>query len=687
MRVRMLIAAVVMAVGCLWSATALAAPGWTPATTFPTPADTTGLPVSIAYQTGGTATVAYLEFSASPLHTVLHVGVIPPGGSYQEQIRIASTPSAVPIQVVLAEAPNGAAAVAWTSLLGTNFSNDPCTYAAAYRPAGSATWSSPTTLGTDSVKGCGSVQPAIAADGTAAVGVTHVDPALPAPGGDRIDVALLSPPGTWGAPVRISSTTKNSLELGLGFDSHDDVTAAFDVSVAAGKYTLVSTNRSFATGTWDARQNLTHSDANAFVYINGAQPMDVAADGSAVVSFQYIRSPSPDQVVNAVTRSGETGAWTTPVDLTPGGGPNNDASAPLASKISGDDEAYLLYGTFASSTNDLCVGALRAHVGGSFGAPHCISPVGFGNPSGGISFLGNDPYFAWAAKQFPSDQYSVQATRWLDGAAQPDPPTTLEGPSATELDFGSLVPDRDGGVAAFWPNAAHALRVSAFDAGGPNLTSAAVPSTGVVGRPVSMSAAFVDLWTGLGAGPSWSFGDGTSASGAQVNHTYTQPGTYAITATVADGFGNTTSSKYVITITSAAPVLSDVSQSARKWSERKHKRHGHKKAPSVGTTFKFTLSEPASVELVFTHKVGGRIVAHKCKAQTRHNRKHKRCTFTSTAGTLAVSGHTGVNIVNFKGGLPHHHKLHAGSYKVAITATEAGQRSATDTLSFRIVSP
>src|SRR5207248_3130444 len=124
----------------------------------------------------------------------------------------------------------------------------------------------------------------------------------------------------------------------------------------------------------------------------------------------------------------------------------------------------------------------------------------------------------------------------------------------------SLVPDQDGSVAAFWINAAHALHVSAFDAGSPNLTAAAVPSTGIVGRPVSMSAGFVDLWSGLGAGPSWSFGDGASGSGAQVDHTYTQPGSYPITVTIADGFGHTTGSKYAITIGSAAPVLSDVSQ-------------------------------------------------------------------------------------------------------------------------------
>ncbi len=53
---------------------------------------------------------------------------------------------------------------------------------------------------------------------------------------------------------------------------------------------------------------------------------------------------------------------------------------------------------------------------------------------------------------------------------------------------------------------------------------------------------------------SWSFGDGTSGSGAQVSHTYAAPGAYTVKVTADDGLGNTTSSTYSITVVPAAPV-------------------------------------------------------------------------------------------------------------------------------------
>ncbi len=65
---------------------ALASPGWSAPGNFPLPAKEPGslgqIDYQIAYQAGGTATIAYLEvISLAPLQTVLHVGVLPPGGA------------------------------------------------------------------------------------------------------------------------------------------------------------------------------------------------------------------------------------------------------------------------------------------------------------------------------------------------------------------------------------------------------------------------------------------------------------------------------------------------------------------------------------------------------------------------------------------------------------------------------
>jgi hypothetical protein len=227
----------------------------------------------------------------------------------------------------------------------------------------------------------------------------------------------------------------------------------------------------------------------------------------------------------------------------------------MAAGVSPTGEAYVLYRFQGVSSGDDCVGAVRAAAGGGFfSEPLCVSPTNFEPGAGGVAFLGDDVYFAWSGQPDGGGSYVAEGSRWLNGSSLPDSFTNLDAP-AKSIGLDELVPDEDGSVAAFWSSeitpGETELRAAAFDAGAPNLVSAAVPAGAVAGTPVAMSASFVDLWSGLGEAPSWSFGDGSSASGAQVSHTYSAPGTYTVTVIARDGLGNQASSTYQIKI---API-------------------------------------------------------------------------------------------------------------------------------------
>jgi Domain of unknown function DUF11 len=138
------------------------------------------------------------------------------------------------------------------------------------------------------------------------------------------------------------------------------------------------------------------------------------------------------------------------------------------------------------------------------------------------------------------------------------------------------------------------------------------------------------------------------------------------------------------------PAVAGLSQSANKWRENNKlaqitKKKKPKKQPPVGTTFGFSLNEPAAVRLDFTQRAAGRKVSKKCVPVSKKNRKKPKCARTVIAGTLAFNAHTGANRVRFAGRLSATKKLTPGRYTLTITATSAGLRSTPRSLSFTIV--
>jgi DNA-binding beta-propeller fold protein YncE len=285
---------------------------------------------------------------------------------------------------------------------------------------------------------------------------------------------------------------------------------------------------------------------------------------------------------------------------------------------------------------------------------------------------------------------------------------TNTGEGVSEFDVGAggvLTPMTPANVSA----GASPAGIALLPDQGPVAVLAATPAA--AGDPTTLDASGSSTSDGGPATYSWSFGDGSSATTSTpiTTHVYPAAASYNVTVTVTDDEGCSTNfvftgqtaycngrpaaSKTVavtVPLFATSPVITSVTQSASKWRENNTLAHisakkKNKKKPPVGTTFSFSLNEPARVTLAFTQSVGGRKVGKKCVAQTKKNKKKHSCTRTSVAGALTFSAHAGRNHVRFAGPLTAQKKLKTGVYTLVITASASGKHSTPKTLHFMIV--
>jgi YD repeat-containing protein len=86
----------------------------------------------------------------------------------------------------------------------------------------------------------------------------------------------------------------------------------------------------------------------------------------------------------------------------------------------------------------------------------------------------------------------------------------------------------------------------------PPVANTGGPYSGVVAQNIPFSASGSYDPDGSIASYSWNFGDGGTASGFSLTHTYSSPGTYPVTLTVTDNLGAQTSATTTASITTAA---------------------------------------------------------------------------------------------------------------------------------------
>jgi hypothetical protein len=134
----------------------------------------------------------------------------------------------------------------------------------------------------------------------------------------------------------------------------------------------------------------------------------------------------------------------------------------------------------------------------------------------------------------------------------------------------------------------------------------------------------------------------------------------------------------------AALVLTGMSQSHSRWRERlRGTTTSHRASVPLGTTFSFSLNQPARVRFAFTQVLGGRKAGRRCDLGKKRGR---RCELLIARGALVLAAHAGMNAVRFSGSLRRGRSLPPGTYRMAVIATNAaGQRTPPATLAFTIV--
>lgn len=160
----------------------------------------------------------------------------------------------------------------------------------------------------------------------------------------------------------------------------------------------------------------------------------------------------------------------------------------------------------------------------------------------------------WASSA-SSNSLVRAAVRPSGGAFGPIATLSPTGDGADQTD---VAVDPQGNAAAVWVDfnpldKSTRLVTNEYDGTSPSFGTVSVPSTADAGVLVAMSASASDDWSQPTIG--WDFGDGQTANGNAVSHTYAKAGTYTVTATATDGGGNTAVVTRGVTVPVVVPPL------------------------------------------------------------------------------------------------------------------------------------
>jgi PKD domain-containing protein len=334
-------------------------------------------------------------------------------------------------------------------------------------------------------------------------------------------------------------------------------------------------------------------------------------------------------------------------------------SGPLTStlEVSNSVIAGFLHDVRREAGSDLTINWSRLATTGS------VQPSGANNTSAQPNFLDPDNRDYRLAAGSPLIDAGDPA-----GLAADEPTTDLNRSPRVVNGDGDCTARQDMGAFEFQPG----QRVPI------NATATAQPASAAAGSGVGFSATACDP-DGDALVYSWSFDDGTAATGQAVSKAFATGGTHVGTVTVSDPGGRTaTATASVQVAPPIVPTTTILSFSMLRTSfavGSAPTATSAAKKPKRGSAFRFALSNAAAVTITIESLTAGRVSKGHCVKPTHKLRTAKKCTRVTKKGALHRAGAAGSNQVQFSGRIGTK-ALSPGHYRARLSAPGAKSRTA-----------
>ena len=521
-RTAVLVAATLATTSAIVASQAAAAPTWQPSAALSV-IGRDAFDAQVAADTAGNATAVWTIDNGT--HVVIQASTRPAGGSWSAPVDLSDASESSQVPDVGVDAAGNATAV-WSRFDGAHL-----VIQAAGRPAGGG-WSAPVDLSVNT-QNAGSVQVVVDPAGTATAVWARNN------GANAIIQSSRRPPGgSWTSAVDLSAAGQSAGFAHVAVDAGGRATAVWLRS--NGTHTIVQAATRPTDGSWGAPENLSVAGQSA-----GAP--DVAVTGTGNVTAAWYRSDGTFNIIQSATRP-LGGTWTNPVDIssTEAGSGDVQVAVDQADNVT----AAWLHVVGASTA----VQTAQRSPEGTWQPPITLSNAVMPAQEPHVSVSATGIATAlWT--RFNGSVTVVQAAHRPPGGVWSNP-KDLSGPTlgAMQIDVAS---DGAGDSVAVWSGndgSTYLIRAAALDGTGPLVSAFNVPTSAVAGKPLGYTATATDTWSGVAA-YAWSFGDGTTTSGASTSHTYAAAGNYPVSLTVTDSAGNSTTRVANTVVSVAVPAI------------------------------------------------------------------------------------------------------------------------------------